>query len=1296
MLRSIRQIFSGASRTNLRRKPRSRPASRRLGFEGLEGRKMLTTTAPVSALFNAISDSSFETPTLLTKTFQYAPNGSPWQFSGGAGISNNGSPVTSSNTGAPDGAQVAFIQCNGSLSQAVYLSAGSYTLAFVAAQRAGVAQTHLQELQVLVDGVQVGTVTPVNDIYGTYQLPAFNVATSGVHTLEFLGLNPQGGDNTALLDEVTLSESNAISDSSFEQLALPGGSFQTAPSGSPWQFLGSAGISSNGSGFTGSNPGAPDGSQVAFLQATGSMSQSVNLSAGTYSLSFLAAQRAGAAQAHNQQIQVLVDSAPVGQATPNSTSYGSYQTPTFTVTSGVHTVKFAGLNQLGGDNTALIDEVVVAPVVNSLVDGNFNVPALATTGYQYVPDGVPWQFHGAAGITNNGSAFTAANPAAPQGTQVAFLQSYGNMGQTTYLDAGTYCLSFQAAQRANGPQSHPQEIQILVDNAPAGLVTPASTSYGLYQSSNFTVGAGPHTIRLVGLDPQGGDNTAFVEEVVVSPAADSISDGSFEAPGLPANGLLYAANGSPWQCSGMAGVARNGSAFGAAAAPDGIQVGFLQGYGYMSQSVYLDAGAYSISFQAAQRGGSYQAHSQEIQVLVDSVAKGLITPTGTSFGLYQTPTFSVGAGTHTIEFAGLNQLGGDNTAFIDQVAISPQADVIAGGSFEAPGLAGNTFQYAPNGLAWQFTGPAGVSGNGSGFTSANPNAPDGAQVAFLQDTGSMAQSVYLYSGTYTIAFQAAQRASSVQAHYQQIQVLVDGAQVGLITPYSTSYGLYQTSNFKVSVGMHTVTFAGLDPLGGDNTAFVDEVVVSPQADSVRDGGFEAPGLAAATYQYVPNGSPWTFTGGAGVTNNGSGFTAANPNAPDGTQVAFLQATAAMSQSVYLDAGTYGLSFQAAQRAGNSSGSVQTHYQQIQVLVDGAQVGLITPVGTSYSTYQTSNFTVAAGMHTVKFAGLNPQGGDNTAFVDAVTLLPPADSIVSGSFERPGLAPNSFQYAPSGSPWQFTGQAGISSNGSAITSANPNAPDGTQVAFIQGNGSMSQSVSLDAGTYSVSFQAAQRGGILQTHYQELQFLVDGAQVGLVTPSGTSYALYQTPTFTVAAGTHTIQLVGLNPQGGNNTALVDQVALTLADAITGGSFEAPALAANTYQYAPAGSPWQFTGQAGVSSNGSTLTSGNPDAPDGTQVAFIENSGSLSQSVLLDAGSYSITFLAAQRAGAAQTHYQQIQVLLDGAQVGLITPSGTSYSSYQTSTFTVTSGVHVIKFVGLNPQGGENIAFLDEVQI
>src|SRR5207244_6981023 len=93
-------------------------------------------------------------------------------------------------------------------------------------------------------------------------------------------------------------------------------------------------------------------------------------------------------------------------------------------------------------------------------------------------------------------------------------------------------------------------------------------------------------------------------------------------------------------------------------------------------------------------------------------------------------------------------------------------------NFAAPALAAHAYKYNPTGTAWAFSPTSGVAGNGSGFTSGNPVAPDGTQVGFLQKTGSISQSVYLTPGSYSISFLAAQR-QNVQAHFQALNVLVD-------------------------------------------------------------------------------------------------------------------------------------------------------------------------------------------------------------------------------------------------------------------------------------------------------------------------------------------------------------------------------------------------------------------------------------------------------------------------------------------------------------------------------------------
>ncbi len=70
---------------------------------------------------------------------------------------------------------------------------------------------------------------------------------------------------------------------------------------------------------------------------------------------------------------------------------------------------------------------------------------------------------------------------------------------------------------------------------------------------------------------------------------------------------------------------------------------------------------------------------------------------------------------------------------------------------------------------------------------------------------------------------------------------------------------------------------------------------------IGDPGFEQVQVGAGQFRYNPTGSAWTFApqngnSGSGIAANGSGFTAGNPAAPQGSQVAFLQATGSISQA----------------------------------------------------------------------------------------------------------------------------------------------------------------------------------------------------------------------------------------------------------------------------------------------------------------------------------------------------------------------------------------------------------------
>ena len=331
-----------------------------------------------------------------------------------------------------------------------------------------------------------------------------------------------------------------------------------------------------------------------------------------------------------------------------------------------------------------------------------------------------------------------------------------------------------------------------------------------------------------------------------------------------------------------------------------------------------------------------------------------------------------------------------------------------------------------------------------------------------------------------------------------------------------------------------------------------------------------------------------------------------------------------------------------------------------MLVDDKDEGIYTPVGTSYGAISSIAFTVTAGSHTITLEGVNPSGQTNTALIDEVSVIAaPAPS--DPGFAAPNVgtgAYGDFEYNPNGSPWTFTGAAGVAGNGSGFTSGNPNAPLGTQVGLVQGGGStLGQSLTLAAGSYYISFTAAQRGNGGNHGGEEVEVEIDGQDAGTITPAGTSYAVYNSTVFTVGAGSHTIALVGVDPNSQDNTAFITQVAVVSTTSLADPNFQTPVAgtgASADYQADPSGSPWTFTSTAGVAGNGSTYTSANPPAPYGTQVGYVQGTGSVSQTIVLAAGSYVVTFQAAQR-GSGNGSNQEIQVSVDGNGAGHLDADG-----------------------------------------
>lgn len=313
------------------------------------------------------------------------------------------------------------------------------------------------------------------------------------------------------------------------------------------------------------------------------------------------------------------------------------------------------------------------------------------------------------------------------------------------------------------------------------------------------------------------------------------------------------------------------------------------------------------------------------------------------------------------------------------------------------------------------------------------------------------------------------------------------------------------------------------------------------------------------------------------------------------------------------------------------------------------------------------------------------------------------TITNNTFEAMPVGTNNFYafaYNPVLTGWIFTGYSGITGNNSGFTAGNPAAPEGTQVAFVQMQGWISTSPTLNAGTYTVSAKIANRANYGQQ--QTVVVTVDGIQVGQFA-AGTSYTLATTGAFTVPNGTHEIRFTGQSTA--DATLFLDQITVQVApqNQVTVGSsgFEAPDVGAgnfSAFRYNPAVAAgvqaWTFDGYSGVTGNNSGFTGGNPVAPEGKQVAFVQmNTGVISQTLTFSAnGSYQLSVLAAQR-GLWNQSRQVVQVYVDGSLVGSIAPTGTAYETVKVL-FSATAGTHQLSFRGTATD--DSTVFIDNVAI
>lgn len=151
-----------------------------------------------------------------------------------------------------------------------------------------------------------------------------------------------------------------------------------------------------------------------------------------------------------------------------------------------------------------------------------------------------------------------------------------------------------------------------------------------------------------------------------------------------------------------------------------------------------------------------------------------------------------------------------------------------------------------------------------------------------------------------------------------------------------------------------------------------------QNTSFETNNITTTGSGAYKYAGSVVAAPWTFSGGAGISRNGSAW---GGTTASGDFFAFLQRTSAITQ-VFNSDGDYDLdfSFDLADRT-----NFGTQNQVVEVLLDGTLYSSIN-ASNSWTTFNLLNVAIGAGNHTLEFRGTNPQNAlDTTTFLDNIRM-----------------------------------------------------------------------------------------------------------------------------------------------------------------------------------------------------------------------------------------------------------------------------------------------------------------------
>ena len=369
-------------------------------------------------------------------------------------------------------------------------------------------------------------------------------------------LDSSGFGRTATWNQ---SVANPLGNPGFESPVLASGAYTSTPSGATWTFATSAGIARNGSPWFSTN--APEGSQAAFIQKTGSISQTFTITtAGHY---FLKGQAIGRSGYPANSINISVDGAAVGsiQATSlSSSTWSNWNTSAVYLTKGTHTVVLAGVGNGTADVDTAVDNLVLSyiPITTSSAPLPLTGQGGQATAYLDPNTGR------IAGITllTPGSGYASPvitiqdnEPA----KAVATLNSSGGLTGATVSFGGQF---YAAAPR----------VTVVDGNGPGyGATAKATIANGVVTGITITNGGSGYKHPVLVIDPP-IVATASREQIIAAPVVtitDPSGVGAYGTVTLDQNGYLTGVVVTANQASGTATLS-NGAISAIAVANPGI------------------------------------------------------------------------------------------------------------------------------------------------------------------------------------------------------------------------------------------------------------------------------------------------------------------------------------------------------------------------------------------------------------------------------------------------------------------------------------------------------------------------------------------------------------------------------------------------------------------------------------------------------------------------------------------------------------------------------------------------------